>query len=186
MDTENSSFTIDGGIPWLAWPCDDLSLWDPPGVDAGRGVRFGARMFVIVQTIDEGQVQGVEPVVQMLLANTSIQAFFSPDPEGVDLIRTTLISTVHYDTTTLNLPSLHCWLRACLSGLWQPPTLARVKPLTRSGSPQQADRPAHPVGTYCEAHPNTVIAAVRLYPGAARAVAGRSIRQPSVFATNVE
>jgi hypothetical protein len=70
-------------------------------------------MFVIEQTIDEGQVQGVEPVVQMLLANTSTQAFFSPDPEGVDLIGTTLSSTEHYDTTTFNLPSLNCWLRAC-------------------------------------------------------------------------
>jgi hypothetical protein len=78
------------------------------------------------------QVQGMEPVVQALLANTSTQAFFSPDPKDADLIRVTLSSTVRYGVTTLDLPSLHCWLRARLSEQWQSPTLARVEPLVRA------------------------------------------------------
>jgi len=97
-----------------------------------EGAKFGARMFVLVQSLSMmHQVQGMEPVVQALLANTSTQALFSPDPEDADLIRATLSSTVRYGATTLDLPSLHCWLRARLFGQWQPPTLVRVEPLAR-------------------------------------------------------
>jgi hypothetical protein len=67
-----------------------------------------------------------------LLGNTSTQAFFLPDPEDADLIRATLSSTARYGATTRDLPSLHCWLRARLSGQWQPPTQARVEPLARA------------------------------------------------------
>lgn len=98
-----------------------------------EGAKFGARMFVLVQSLSMmRQMEGLEPVVQALLANTSTQAFFSPDPEDADLIRATLSSTVRYGATTLDLPSLHCWLRARLAGQWQPPALARVEPLTRA------------------------------------------------------
>ncbi len=100
-----------------------------------EGAKFGARMFVLVQSLSMmRQIEGLEPVVQALLANTSTQAFFSPDPEDADLIRATLSSTVRYGATTLDLPSLHCWLRARLAGQWQPPTLARVTPLARADS----------------------------------------------------
>lgn len=98
-----------------------------------EGAKFGGRMFVLVQSLSMmRQMQGMEPVVQALLANTSTQAFFSPDPEDADLIRATLSSTVRYGATTLDLPSLHCWLRARLAGQWQPPALARVEPLARA------------------------------------------------------
>jgi hypothetical protein len=68
-------------------------------------------------------------VVQSLLANTSTQAFFSPDPEDADLIRAALSATVRYGETTLDLPTLNCWLRARIGGRWQPPTLAKIEPL---------------------------------------------------------
>jgi hypothetical protein len=44
-----------------------------------ESAKFGAHMFVLVQSLSMmRQVQGMEPVVQALLANTSTQAFFSP------------------------------------------------------------------------------------------------------------
>lgn len=98
-----------------------------------EGAKFGARMFVLAQSLSMlRQMEGMESVVQAMLANTSTQAFFSPDPEDADLIRATLSSTVRYGATTLDLPSLNCWLRARLTGQWQPPTLARVEPLIRA------------------------------------------------------
>ncbi len=80
------------------------------------------------------KVEGMEPVVQALLANTSTQMFFSPDPEDADLIRATLSSTVRYGDMTLDLPSLQCWLRARIAGRWQPPTLIQIKPLPHTDS----------------------------------------------------
>ncbi|MBC8503345.1 MAG: hypothetical protein H8D34_00675 [Chloroflexi bacterium] len=61
------------------------------------------------------------------MANTSTQAFFSPDPEDADLIRATLSMSVRYGDTTLDLPSLQAWLRARIDGRWQPPTLVKVQ-----------------------------------------------------------
>jgi hypothetical protein len=78
------------------------------------------------------KVEGMEPVVQALLANTSTQIFFSPDPEDADMIRAALSSTVRYGNMTLDLPSLQCWLRARVGGHWQPPTLAQIQPLPRA------------------------------------------------------
>ena len=90
-------------------------------------------MFVLAQSLSMmRKVEGFEPVVQALLANTSTQAFFSPDPEDADLIRATLSSSVRYGNMTLDLPSLQYWLRARLGGQWQPPTLTRVEPLARA------------------------------------------------------
>ncbi len=100
-----------------------------------EGAKFGARMFVLAQSLSlMRKVEGMEPVVQALLANTSTQMFFSPDPEDADLIRATLNSTVRYGDMTLDLPSLNCWLRARISGRWQPPTLAQIQPLPRADS----------------------------------------------------
>jgi len=43
-----------------------------------EGAKFGARMFVLAQSLSMmRRVEGFEPVVQALLANTSTQAFFS-------------------------------------------------------------------------------------------------------------
>jgi hypothetical protein len=84
------------------------------------------------------KVEGMEPVVQALLANTSTQMFFSPDPEDADLIRATLNSTVRYGNMTLDLPSLQCWLRARIRGQWQPPTLAQIQPLPRANAERVA------------------------------------------------
>jgi len=96
-----------------------------------EGAKFGARMFVLVQSLSMMRhVEGYEPVVQALLANTSTQAFFSPDPEDAELIRAALSSDLRYGDTTLDLPSLQCWLRARIEGRWQPPTMISVDPLT--------------------------------------------------------
>src|ERR1700690_3075003 len=98
-----------------------------------EGAKFGARMFVLAQSLSMmRKVEGMEPVVQALLANTSTQTFFSPDPEDADMIRAALSSTVRYGNMTLDLPSLQCWLRARIGGQWQPPTLRRIKPLPRA------------------------------------------------------
>lgn len=98
-----------------------------------EGAKFGARMFVLAQSLSMmRKVEGMEPVVQSMLANTSTQMFFSPDPEDADLIRATLSSTVRYGNMTLDLPSLQCWLRARIGGRWQPPTLAKITSLPRA------------------------------------------------------
>lgn len=97
-----------------------------------EGAKFGARVFVLAQSLSMlRKMEGFESVVQSLLANTSTQAFFSPDPEDADLIRAILSATVRYGDVTLDVPSLHCWLRARLGGYWQPPTLAKIEPLPR-------------------------------------------------------
>ena len=54
----------------------------------------------------------MEALVQSLLANTSTQAFFSPDPDDADTIRAILSSSHRYGDITLDLPTLQCWLRA--------------------------------------------------------------------------
>jgi len=97
-----------------------------------EGAKFGARMFVLAQSLSMLKtIVGFEPVVQALLANTSTQAFFSPDPEDAVLIRDTLSSTARFGITTFDLPTLHCWLRARVNNAWQPPTLLEVKPMKR-------------------------------------------------------
>jgi hypothetical protein len=97
-----------------------------------EGGKFGARMFVLAQSLSMLKtIEGFEPVVQALLANTSTQAFFSPDPEDAVLIRDTLSSTARFGITTLDLPTLHCWLRARVNYAWQPPTALKVKPMKR-------------------------------------------------------
>jgi hypothetical protein len=121
-----------------------------------EGAKFGARMFVLVQSLSMlRHMEGLEPVVQALLANTSTQAFFSPDPEDADLIRATLSSTVRYGATTLDLPSLHCWLRARIAGQWQPPTLVRVEPLARADH----SRVQKLIREVIEAHPSDYVLA---------------------------
>lgn len=95
-----------------------------------EGAKFGARMFVLTQSLSMmREIEGLEPVVQALLANTSTQAFFSPDPQDAELIRETLNSTARFGTTTLDLKSLQCWLRVRLNGEWQPPAMIQVNPL---------------------------------------------------------
>jgi len=100
-----------------------------------EGAKFGARMFVLAQSLSMlRREEGFEQVVQALLANTSTQAFFSPDPEDADLMRATLSANLRYGATTLDLPSLQAWLRARLRGRWQPPTLIQIEPLLRADS----------------------------------------------------
>ena len=95
-----------------------------------EGAKFGVRAFVLAQSLSLlRRVEGFEPVVQALLANTSTQAFFSPDPEDADLVRAVLSSTVRYGATTPDLPTRQAWLRARLRGRWQPPALIEVEPL---------------------------------------------------------
>ena len=104
-----------------------------------EGAKFGSRMFVLAQSLSMmRRVEGFEPVVQSLLANTSTQAFFSPDPEDADLIRAALSATVRYGETTLDLPTLNCWLRARIGGRWQP---TRWNTKTCGSSPWPATTP---------------------------------------------
>jgi len=121
-----------------------------------EGAKFGARMFVLAQSLSMmRKVEGMEPVVQAMLANTSTQMFFSPDPEDADLIRATLSSTVRYGNMTLDLPSLQCWLRARIGGRWQPPTLTQIKPLPRADS----SRVRALIEEVIAAHPNDYLPA---------------------------
>ena len=113
-------------------------------------------MFVLAQSLSMmRKVEGMEPVVQAMLANTSTQMFFSPDPEDADLIRATLSSTVRYGNMTLDLPSLQCWLRARIGGRWQPPTLTQIKPLPRA----DASRVRALIEEVIAAHPNDYLPA---------------------------
>ncbi len=98
-----------------------------------EGAKFGARMFVLTQSLAMMRgAEGMKTLVQSLLANTSTQAFFSPDPEDADTIRAILSSSQRYGDITLDLPTLQCWLRARIEMHWQPPTLAKIKPLGKS------------------------------------------------------
>ncbi|NJC98418.1 MAG: type IV secretory system conjugative DNA transfer family protein [Anaerolineae bacterium] len=121
-----------------------------------EGAKFGARMFVLAQSLSMmRKVEGLEPVVQALLANTSTQMFFSPDPEDADLIRAVLNSTVRYGNMTLDLPSLQCWLRARIGGRWQPPTLTQIKPLPRA----DGDRVRELIEEVIASHPTDYLSA---------------------------
>jgi len=98
-----------------------------------EGAKFGARMFILTQSLAMMRgTDGMEALVQSLLANTSTQAFFSPDPEDADTIRAILSSSHRYGDITLDLPTLQCWLRARVEMHWQPPTLAKIRPLEKS------------------------------------------------------
>jgi hypothetical protein len=135
FDAAYRKATLDGPIPFYFIVDEAQEIGSGMRLEAmlSEGAKFGARMFVMAQSLSMmRKVEGFEPVVQAMLANTSTQAFFSPDPEDADLIRATLSSTVRYGNMTLDLPSLQYWLRARLGGQWQPPTLTRVEPLARA------------------------------------------------------
>jgi hypothetical protein len=135
FDAAYRKATLDGPIPFYFIVDEAQEIGGGMRLEAmlSEGAKFGARMFVLAQSLSMmRKVEGFEPVVQALLANTSTQAFFSPDPEDADLIRATLSSSVRYGNMTLDLPSLQCWLRARLGGQWQPPTLTRAEPLMRA------------------------------------------------------
>lgn len=113
--------------------------------------KFGGRFFVLAQSLSMlRRVPGFEAVVQSLLANTSTQAFFAPDPEDADLIRAGLGLTARYGNTTLDLKTLHCWLRARVNGEWQPPTQMRILPLARA-NPKRVEAVIREV---IESHPD--------------------------------
>jgi hypothetical protein len=135
FDAAYRKATLDGPIPFYFIVDEAQEIGGGMRLEAmlSEGAKFGARMFVLAQSLSMmRKVEGFEPVVQAMLANTSTQAFFSPDPEDADLIRATLSSSVRYGNMTLDLPSLQYWLRARLGGQWQPPTLTRVEPLARA------------------------------------------------------
>jgi len=135
FDAAYRKATLDGPIPFYFIVDEAQEIGGGMRLEAmlSEGAKFGARMFVLAQSLSMmRKVEGFDPVVQAMLANTSTQAFFSPDPEDADLIRATLSSSVRYGNMTLDLPSLQCWLRARLGGGWQPPTMTRVEPLARA------------------------------------------------------
>ncbi len=105
-----------------------------------EGAKFGARMFILTQSLEMmRKTENMEPLVQSLLANTSTQAFFSPDPDDADTIRAILSSSHRYGDITLDLPTLQCWLRARVKGYWQPPTLVRI-PHVGSNNPDHVQQ----------------------------------------------
>src|SRR5574339_948366 len=105
-----------------------------------EGAKFGARMFVLTQSMAMmSNAENMGPLVQSLLANTSTQAFFSPDPEDADTIRAILSSSHRYGDITLDLPTLQCWLRARVGGHLQPPTLVRI-PHVGSSDPDHVQK----------------------------------------------
>ena len=105
-----------------------------------EGAKFGARMFVLTQSLEMmRKTENMEALVQSLLANTSTQAFFSPDPDDADTIRAILSSSHRYGDITLDLPTLQCWIRARIQGHWQPPTLVRI-PHVGSNNPDHVQQ----------------------------------------------
>ena len=132
-----------------------------------EGAKFGARMFVLTQSLAMMRgTEGMEALVQSLLANTSTQAFFSPDPEDADTIRAILSSSPRYGDITLDLPTLQCWLRARVEMHWQPPTLAKIKPLQKSN---RADVQAI-IREVIQAHPEDYVFATDWEEGAMGAI----------------
>lgn len=132
-----------------------------------EGAKFGARMFVLSQSLAMmRKIDSMEAVVQSLLANTSTQAFFSPDPEDADTIRAILSSSHRYGDITLDLPTLHCWLRARVAMHWQPPTLAKIEPVKR-GEQKDVQRVIREV---IEAHPGDYVFAEDWVDGALGAI----------------
>lgn len=115
-----------------------------------EGAKFGARMIVLTQSLEMmRKTENMEALVQSLLANTSTQAFFSPDPDDADTIRAILSSSHRYGNITLDLPTLQCWIRARIRGHWQPPTLVRI-PHVGSSDPDHVQQVIRDVIT---AHP---------------------------------
>jgi len=120
-----------------------------------EGAKFGAKAFILSQSLSMmRKAEGFEPVVQALLANTSTQAFFSPDPEDADLIRAALSMSVRYGETTLDQPNLNCWLRARLRGQWQPPIRAEIDWIR----PVNKERVTALIREVIESHPQDYIA----------------------------
>ncbi|NPV86287.1 MAG: TraM recognition domain-containing protein [Anaerolineae bacterium] len=134
-----------------------------------EGAKFGGRMFVLSQSLAMmRKVEGFEAVVQSLLANTSTQAFFSPDPEDADLIRAALNASVRYGSLTLDLPTLTCWLRARVSRQWQPPTLIEINPLAVA----DAERINRMIREVITAHPDDYVSPAGWQETAVRALEG--------------
>jgi hypothetical protein len=134
-----------------------------------EGAKFGARMFVLAQSLSMlRRVEGFETVVQALLANTSTQAFFSPDPEDADLIRATLSASMRYGAATLDLPSLQAWLRARLVGRWQPPTMIAIEPLPRA----DPERVGSLIREVIAAHPDVYLPGVGWQDDVVRSLEG--------------
>lgn len=102
-----------------------------------EGAKFGARMFVLLQSMSlMRKIEEMDAVVEALLANTSTQAFFTPSPEDAQTVRDMISSELRYGKVTPDLPTLVCWLRARIGGQWQKPVTTRIPPLR---APVRAD-----------------------------------------------
>ncbi|MBU1660468.1 MAG: transposase [Chloroflexi bacterium] len=119
----NKPVTIGHDYSILSYLPEKASTWSPPWL-----------VPLIVR-----RVESTEKASQSALSSTDIEALAQKvfedirtqalDPEDADLIRATLSSSVHYGDMTLDLPTLHAWLRARVSGRWQSPTLVKVQPI---------------------------------------------------------
>jgi len=158
-----------------------------------EGGKFGMRVFVLTQSLAMlKQVPGFENVVQSLLANTSTQMFFSPDPDDAELMERILRTYIRYGDITFDLPSLQCWLRARLAGRWQPPTLVRVEPIPRANQ----QRVQALIDEVIETHPddyappqergqNAVDALMRLLPPGQQAALGFALAEDGATAAEL-
>ncbi|WP_376792735.1 hypothetical protein [Thermoflexus sp.] len=115
-----------------------------------EGAKFGAHLFLLAQGIQMlRNLEGFEPVVEALLAASSVQAFFSPDPSDREEIERILSADLRYGPMTMDLPPRTAWLRARVGGRWQPPTLIEVAPLPAA----EPARVARVTQEAIEAHP---------------------------------
>ena len=105
-----------------------------------EGAKFGARVFLLAQSLSMlRELEDFRPAIQALLASSSTQAFFSPDPSDAEEIRRILGADLRYGPHTLDLPARTAWLRARIGGRWQPPALIEVEPLP-AADPARVER----------------------------------------------
>lgn len=126
--------TATGPVPYYVVVDEVQEVGGAMKLDAllSEGAKFGARVFVLAQSLSMmRKIEGLDVVVQAMLANSSTQAFFTPSTEDAELIRDTLNLDIRYGKSTLDLTTLVCWLRARVKGEWQPPTTIRIPVLKR-------------------------------------------------------
>ena len=126
--------TADGPIPYYVVVDEVQEVGGAMKLDAllSEGAKFGARVWVLAQSLSlMKKIEGLDVVVQAMLANSSTQAFFTPSTEDADMIRDTLNLDIRYGKSTLDLTTLVCWLRARVKGEWQPPTTVKIPVLKR-------------------------------------------------------
>lgn len=126
--------TQNGRIPYYVFVDEAQEIGPGMRLESmlAEGTKFGARMFVLLQSMSlMRKIPEMDTVVEALLANTSTQAFFSPGPDDAQTVRDAISSVMRYGNITPDLPTLECWLRARVGGKWQQPVTVKISPLKR-------------------------------------------------------